>query len=96
MSEVLRPPEDVARAEEDGVWYVARVPQGPINVLRGSAAVIWEEAVNHERAGLPGRVASRVNSSVAEVRQDVEAFVAELIQIGLLEVVSHSDPAQPR
>lgn len=95
MPEMLRRPEDVACSEEDGVWYVARVPAGPIHVLRDSAAIIWEEAVNQERAGLPGRVAGHVNCPVAEVRHDVEAFVAQLIEDGLLEVVNRSDPSRP-
>jgi len=96
MADVLRVPEDVAWTEEDGEWYVARVPQGPIQVLRGSAAIIWEESVDQERVGLSERVARRVDSSVADVQQDVQWFVAQLVERGLLAVINDSDPARQR
>lgn len=80
----LRRPDDVAFVENDGVAYVACVPKGPIHVLDEVATIIWEEAVDGDRLGLPDRVAERTGATADEVRADVEVFVGHLLALGLL------------
>ncbi len=87
----LRRPDDVAYLADEDAIYLARVPQGPIQVLAGSAAVIWEEAVDGDRAGIAARVARRTGSDESAIRADVEAFLSALVSLGLLA----PEPADP-
>lgn len=77
----------MAWVEDRGDWFVARVPEGPIHWLQGSAAVVWDElpADEGDRTGLVERVARRVGLSEDDVRADVEDFVARLVALGLVE-----------
>ncbi|MFZ1284195.1 MAG: PqqD family peptide modification chaperone [Propionicimonas sp.] len=84
MSTRLHRPGDVAAVELDGVVYVARVPAGPIQVLQGSAALIWGEAHRGDRPGLTARVAGQVGIAPDDVRADVDQFVDLLLAQGLL------------
>ena len=68
----------------EGVVYVARVPDGPIVVLRDVAALIWEEAQIADPRSVADRVAQRTERAVDEVEGDVTAFLSELIDGGLL------------
>lgn len=72
--------------EEDGRprIFVASLPHGPILVLEGSSAVIWEQAVEGGDAGLPERVARAVDEPLESVRDEVEVFVVQLVERGLL------------
>lgn len=81
----LRRPADVAVVETEAVVFVARVPGGPMHALDGSAAVIWREALDGDRAGLAERVATRQGVRVDDIRVHVAAFVEELIAGGFLE-----------
>jgi len=80
----LRPHRGVATTEDDGVVYVAHLPDGPIAVLEGTAALIWGEACSGERESIADRVAEATGAAVAEIRGDVESFVADLVERGLL------------
>ncbi|MBK9696306.1 MAG: PqqD family protein [Propionibacteriaceae bacterium] len=84
MSVWLRLPGDVAAVEMDGVVYVARIPAGPIQVLQGSAGLIWREAHQGDRRGVVERVADRIGADPDIVRADVEEFVELLLAQGLL------------
>ncbi|QGF23879.1 PqqD family protein [Raineyella fluvialis] len=77
--------DGVGAVEVDGIFYVAPVPQGPIRILAGSAAVIWRELITDGSAGtLADRVAGSVGVDVAEVRASVRMFIDELLRDGLL------------
>ena len=83
----------VAWVEDDGDWFVARVPEGPIHWLQGPAALIWDELMlgagaAHGSTALVDRVAVRVNLEPGDVRPDVEGFLDRLVDLGLLEPVS--------
>lgn len=80
-------PVDLAYLAADDAVYLATVPQGPIRVLAGSAAVIWEESLAGDRPGLTARVAQRVGADVEGIGTEVEGFVATLLSLGLLAEV---------
>ena len=81
----LRPPSDVGTLEQDGTVYAARLPAGPIVVLDGIAALIWNEACSGERATITERVAEATDVAPDAIRADVDGFVADLVARGLLE-----------
>jgi hypothetical protein len=87
-----RPPRDVAwlvgQAPEGGVApvRVAHLPDGPIKVLDGSAAVIWRAATSAGPTAWVEQVAAELGGRVEELRPEVEEFVASLVATGLLEV----------
>lgn len=78
-----RPAGSVGVIEEDGVVYVARLPNGPIAVLDGIAALIWAEACS-DRESIADRVAELTDAAPDAIRGDVDAFVADLVARGLL------------
>lgn len=80
----LRLAPDVAVHLEDHAAYVARVPEGPIHVLDQVAAIIWEEAVDADRATVAARVAERTGADVREIAPEVDAFIGNLVALGLL------------
>jgi hypothetical protein len=81
----LRRPRDVGTLELDGVVYAAHLPAGPIVVLDGVAALIWDEACAGDRATITERVAEATDVAPDLIRADVDAFVADLVARGLLE-----------
>jgi hypothetical protein len=74
----------VAVETSEGVVYVARVPDGPIVVLRDVAALIWEEAQIPDSRSIADRIAERTERAVDEVKDDVAAFLSALVDGGLL------------
>jgi hypothetical protein len=84
----VSPAPGVAVIEGDGVVYVASLPDGPIVVLEGVAAAIWVEACAQGRPGLSERVAARLDPPVDGIAQEVDDFVARLIESGLLVATS--------
>ncbi|MCS5713752.1 PqqD family protein [Herbiconiux sp. CPCC 205716] len=63
-------------------------------VLEGSAAAIWTAVFEHGDEGADGvvaAVAERFDLEPADVRADVDAFLAELVQRRLIE--AEPDPA---
>ena len=85
----LRLPDRVGIVDtfgEDAV-YIARLPDGPIVVLRATALAVWREAVwPSSEQELAERVASLYGLSAHEVRADVDACVHQLIARRVLEV----------
>jgi hypothetical protein len=81
----LRRPRDVATLEQDDIVYAAHLPAGPIVVLDGIAALIWDEACSGERATIAERVAETTDAAPDAIRPVVNAFVADLVARGLLE-----------
>lgn len=80
-----RPGGAVGLVEHGEVLYVATLPDGPIIVLEGISALIWDEACGGDRETIVDRVAAATNATPEAIRADVEAFVAELVARGLLE-----------
>lgn len=79
----------VARAAgilDDGdTVYTAALPDGPIIILDGVAALIWAEACRGDRSTIAERVAASTDAAAEAIRPDVEAFVDELVRRGVLE-----------
>lgn len=80
----FRPAAGVAVVEEGDVVYAAHLPRGPIVVLDGVAGVIWEEACAGPASTIAERVAEVTDAAAGDIRADVDAFVAELVQQDLL------------
>lgn len=83
----LRPASGVAVIEEESAVYVAPLPDGPITVLEGVAALIWVEACAGERGTVSARVARSLLPPPAErIEQEIDRFVDDLVDHGFLEV----------
>lgn len=80
----LRRAPGVGVLEQDGAVYTAHLPDGPIVVLDGVAGVIWRAACAGDRAMIAVRVAEATDASAEEIRDEVDAFVADLVERGLL------------
>lgn len=81
----LQKASHVGTVEDGGIVYAARLPGGPIVVLEGIAALIWDEAFVGDRETIPDRVAAATDAAPDTIRADVDAFVADLVARGLLE-----------
>lgn len=81
----FRRPRGVAAVVEADTVYLATLPSGPIRVLTGSAALIWEAALGNDRASTVRRAAEAAGVAPAAVGPDVETFLGELLELGLLE-----------
>jgi Coenzyme PQQ synthesis protein D (PqqD) len=86
--------EEVGLERLDDVVYVATLPDGPIVVLKGIAAFIWEVALDNERETVASRVAAATKRPVEEVDEAVSRFIDDLIRRGLL-VARSMDVAAP-
>lgn len=87
MSPAFRPgPDTGVTVGDDGqTVYLAHLPAGPILVLEGAAAVIWDEGTTAPTEGWVGRVAASVGEPVGAIAADVEAFVSDLRERRLIE-----------
>ncbi len=97
MTGTYRRPRDVAMVpgsagDPDGgsdTLYLSHLPSGSLVVLRGTGALIYTEAVNdrgHEpKDDVAARLADAVGMTAEAIRDDVEAFIVELVKRGLLE-----------
>ncbi|MCD2441010.1 PqqD family protein [Agromyces sp. SYSU K20354] len=81
----LRRAPGTATLDVDGTVYAASLPGGPIIVLEGIAALIWDEACAGDRETIVERVAAATDAPTDEIRAHVDAFVADLVARGLLE-----------
>lgn len=84
MSGYRRAP-GVGTVDHGDIVYAAHLPDGPIVVLDGVAALIWTEACAGDRESIADRVADATDAAPDAIRADVEAFVADLLTRGLLE-----------
>jgi hypothetical protein len=85
-----RVPSRVAYVVEDdsegpATVYLMTLPDGAPAVLRDSAAVIWMVAADGE-GDVAAAVADLVGMTTEEVSADVDRFLDELVQLGVLEV----------
>lgn len=67
-----------------GVVYAAPLPDGPILVLEGIAALIWGEACGSPRAEVAAAVAAHTDQDAASIAPDIDRFLDEMIERGLL------------
>jgi len=75
------------RDAEGEVVYAARLPGGPIVVLRDTALQIWQEAVAPSGEGaLAERVADLYGVPVDEIEPVVDSCVTALVGQGVLEI----------
>ena len=68
------------------VVYVAPLPAGPISVLPDMSALIWL-AVVEGAPDVVGEVAHVTSHPQEEVRNDIKAFVGQLVERGLVRRV---------
>ena len=64
--------------------YAAPLPDGPIMVLEGIAAVIWREATAQPRGSVAAVVAATTGEDAAFIRAYVDGFIDEMVLRGLL------------
>jgi len=88
-------PHDVAAVEANGTWYVGHLVHGGITVLEGSAALIWQAALDGEAEGIVNRVAALSGAEAEEVASEVEYFVSNLVANGLLSERPALNPGSP-
>ena len=75
---------DVGLQASGEAIYLAPLPDGPILVLEGVAAMIFDEATNGDRENLVDRVLGRVDGPTDEIAFHVDAFLDDLVARGLL------------
>lgn len=64
--------------------YVAPLPDGPIAVLEGIAALIWSEADGRGRDEIVAALAEATGEQAEAIGQTVQDFVDDLVARGLL------------
>ena len=79
-----RRPSHIAAVTVQDVVYVADVFRGPILVLEGSAALIWAAALDGDLDGLVALVAGDGTKEQTAVKEQVNAFLADLAGRGFL------------
>jgi hypothetical protein len=77
-------PPGVAIIEESDRIYAALLPDGPILVLDGIAALIWDAARRSGRTAVPQEVAQATGADVDAIRPVIDAFIDDLVDRGLL------------
>ena len=78
--------ESVAIWESDDAVYIAVLPRGPITVLEGPAATIWQAVHAGPIEGAADRVARTTGLEVEEIRASVDEFIGRLIAQGLISL----------
>lgn len=84
MGSSLRVAPQIAELWEGELLYLARLPTGPILVLDAVGGLIWEEATTRDDEGMVDRLADRLGVDSEFISSHVLAFIAELIDRGLL------------
>ena len=74
----------VAATAYDGKVYVAPLPDGPIHVLEGTAALVWSHALAEPRSRLPEALLDEVEGDPERITAEVSAFVDALLAQRLL------------
>lgn len=83
-------PDDVAVIEEEPTGerlsrvYLTLLPYGPLVVLEGSGAAIWQEAQADDSASLVDRMSMAAGLPAEDIRDDIESFLEQLVGAGLL------------
>ncbi|RXZ50142.1 PqqD family protein [Agromyces binzhouensis] len=79
-----RPADATSVVEHEDVLYAATLPSGPILVLDGISGLIWEVACEDSDAPVVDRVAELTGADPGDIRSEVERFVGDLVDRGLL------------
>jgi hypothetical protein len=77
-------PDSAVSADGPGLVFLANLPDGPIVVLEGVAALIYRVLADGTSDDWVAAVADAVGESRDEVAPAVEAFVDDLLARGLL------------
>lgn len=86
MSGVYARPSTIAVVATPDALYLGELPRGPVHVLNGTAALIWEHAVGRTPHQTIASVAEAAGVDADAVRPDVERFLAELEQRRFLDL----------
>lgn len=87
MTAGYRIPPLVGVVDGGDVVYLAPLPDGPISVLDGIGAVLWRlatEGTEEERRDVAAAAARLTGTDAGDIREEVDAFLAELVTRGLL------------
>ena len=76
-------PDHVGVVGADDAIFIARLPDGPIIRLSGTAATIWTAALQDGEL-LVSLVSAAVGVPDTAIAEDVDAFISALIERGLL------------
>jgi|GEM_PF-2122133 len=79
-----RPAPEVGVIDQDDAVYVARLPEGPVVVLAGTAAVVWRAACDPGEGTVADRAARSVDQDSTTIAPAVDGFLADLVERGLL------------
>ena len=79
--------------EQDGIVYVAALPDGPPLVLEGSGALVWWALLDGGTVeDVVGRVAEAAGESAAAVAPAVARFLGDLVAAGILGPIAPLGP----
>lgn len=80
-------PPAVAYVNDDEAVYVAMVPEGPIRVVEGAGAIIWNAIGDGRRVSqIVTAVAAIAGLTEDEVGVDVRSFLGDLRALGLVRL----------
>jgi hypothetical protein len=79
LSDPLRPAPDVVVVDDGDAVYLGRLPDGPVLVLPGSAALVVQHALQGSTRPVPDRVASDAGVPAEVVVADVDALLTRLV-----------------
>ncbi len=81
--------------EQDGIVYVAALPDGPPLVLEGSGALVWRALLDGGTVEqVVARAAEAAGESAAAVGPAVTRFLDDLVRAGVLGPLTPA-PAEP-
>jgi len=83
-----RPAAEVGVIDRGDVVYVARLPQGPMIVLAGTAAVVWRAACTAGEGSVAQRAALDVDQDASAISTAVDEFLTDLVGRGLLAPIA--------
>ncbi|MBP6994914.1 MAG: PqqD family protein [Phycicoccus sp.] len=84
---------DVAYVLDDDAVYVAVVPEGPIRVLEGAGAIIWEAIGDHRRVSeVIAEAADQAGLAAGQIGDEVRAFLTDLSDLGLIRLDDGDEP----
>lgn len=79
--------ESCGVVDEDGVVYAAPLPAGPITVLADASALIWRTIPDRGAivvADVVRQIASVTGEESTDIAGHVQAFLDDLVRLGLL------------
>lgn len=85
----VRPNDLCAVIDEDDIVYVAPLPDGPLLVLDGVSALIWQTLCDTHIDDTVVHVADATGQRPEDIAGHVDAFVTDLVRRGALVRVDH-------